>query len=55
METIWVTELEEGEIGEDDAVCAVASEMGLRQLRDPPGRGRPGEPDGHGKLQRAGG
>jgi molybdenum cofactor cytidylyltransferase len=28
METIWVTELEEGEIGEDDAVCAVASEMG---------------------------
>src|SRR5690348_30115 len=28
METIWVTELEEGEIGEDEAVCAVASEMG---------------------------
>jgi len=28
METIWVTELEAGEIGEDDAVCAVASEMG---------------------------
>jgi len=28
METIWVTELEEGEIGEDDAVCAVAGEMG---------------------------
>jgi molybdenum cofactor cytidylyltransferase len=28
METIWVTELEDGEIGEDDAVCAVASEMG---------------------------
>jgi molybdenum cofactor cytidylyltransferase len=28
METIWVTELEEGEVGEDDAVCAVASEMG---------------------------
>src|SRR5260370_12678595 len=28
MECIWVTELEEGEIGEDDAVCAVASEMG---------------------------
>ena len=28
MENIWVTELEEGEIGEDDAVCAVASEMG---------------------------
>lgn len=28
MEKIWVTELEEGEIGEDDAVCAVASEMG---------------------------
>src|ERR1700691_1301586 len=28
MASIWVTELEEGEIGEDDAVCAVASEMG---------------------------
>lgn len=28
MEQIWVTELEEGEVGEDDAVCAVASEMG---------------------------
>lgn len=28
MDTIWVTELEEGEVGEDDAVCAVASEMG---------------------------
>lgn len=28
MEQIWVTELEEGEVGEDDAVKAVASEMG---------------------------
>jgi molybdenum cofactor cytidylyltransferase len=28
METIWVTQLEEGEIGEDEAVCAVAGEMG---------------------------
>jgi molybdenum cofactor cytidylyltransferase len=28
MESIWVTELEEGEVGEDDAVCQVASEMG---------------------------
>ncbi len=28
MESIWVTQLEEGEVGEDDAVCAVASEMG---------------------------
>jgi len=28
MDTIWVTELEEGEVGEDDAVCAVASEIG---------------------------
>jgi molybdenum cofactor cytidylyltransferase len=28
LENIWVTELEAGEIGEDDAVCAVASEMG---------------------------
>src|SRR3954447_18404982 len=28
MENIWVTELEDGEIGEDEAVCQVASEMG---------------------------
>jgi len=28
MQNIWVTELEEGEVGEDDAVCAVASEVG---------------------------
>src|SRR6516165_10310873 len=28
METIWVTELEDGEVGEDDAVAAVAAEMG---------------------------
>src|SRR5207248_4437414 len=25
---VWVTELEEGEVGEDDAVCQAASEMG---------------------------
>lgn len=28
MENVWVTELEDGEVGEDDAVCTVASEMG---------------------------
>ncbi len=28
MEQIWVTELEDGEVGEDEAVKAVASEMG---------------------------
>src|SRR5215469_12031077 len=28
METIWVTELEEGEVSEDDTVCQVAGEMG---------------------------
>src|SRR5512145_756367 len=28
MDQVWVTELEEGEIGEDDAVLTVASEMG---------------------------
>ncbi len=28
MKEIWVTELEEGEVGEDDAVCAVANEVG---------------------------
>jgi molybdenum cofactor cytidylyltransferase len=28
MENVWVTELEEGEVGEDAAVCTVATEMG---------------------------
>ncbi len=28
MEQIWVTELEDGEVGEDDAVSAVSNEMG---------------------------
>jgi len=28
MDHIWVTELEDGEVGEDDTVCQVASEMG---------------------------
>jgi molybdenum cofactor cytidylyltransferase len=28
MENVWVTELDEGEVGEDDAVCKVATEMG---------------------------
>src|SRR5215471_14834078 len=32
METIWVTELEEGEVSEDEAVCQVASEMGCGSL-----------------------
>ncbi len=28
MDSVWVTELEDGEVGEDDAVCLIASEMG---------------------------
>src|SRR5258708_19402851 len=28
MDKVWVTELEDGEVGEDDAVSAVAGEMG---------------------------
>ncbi len=32
MEQVWVTELEEGEVGEDQAVMAVASEMGCGAL-----------------------
>jgi molybdenum cofactor cytidylyltransferase len=28
MDQVWVTELEDGEVGEDDAVAAVATEMG---------------------------
>jgi len=28
MENVWVTELEDGEVGEDDAVATVATEMG---------------------------
>ena len=27
MDRVWVTELEEGEVGEDDAVCAIAAEI----------------------------
>ncbi len=27
MDRVWVTELEEGEVGEDDAVCAIAGEI----------------------------
>jgi len=32
MEQIWVTQLEEGEVSEDDAVCAVSSEMGCGSI-----------------------
>ena len=32
MDSIWVTQLEDGEVGEDDAVCVVASEMGCGSL-----------------------
>src|SRR5512135_2801736 len=32
MDQVWVTELEEGEVGEDDAVMQVASEMGCGSL-----------------------
>src|SRR5580698_10814849 len=28
LEQVWVTELEDGEVGEDDAVCQSAREMG---------------------------
>jgi len=41
MESIWVTELEDGEIGEDEAVCAVASEMGCGSFRKSVCGGRP--------------
>ena len=55
MESIWVTELEEGEVGEDDAVCAGGQRDGLRQFRDSPGGRRTRQPGGYGKLLRAGG
>jgi len=32
IDTIWVTQLEDGEVSEDDAVCAVAGEMGCGSL-----------------------
>ncbi len=32
MQRVWVTELEEGEVGEDEAVLAVAQEMGCGSL-----------------------
>src|ERR1700735_1108023 len=39
MERIWVTELEEGEISEDEAVCTVAGEMacGCYEIQLAPG------------------
>jgi hypothetical protein len=42
MNEVWVTELEEGEIGEDDAVMQVASEIGCGalEIRLPLGEGR---------------
>ena len=32
MSQVWVTELEEGEVGEDDAVTQIATEMGCGSL-----------------------
>ena len=47
MNEVWVTELEDGEIGEDDAVMTVAGANVLRFGRNPLGGGWPGEPDCH--------
>src|SRR5258707_7428472 len=44
MEQVWVTELEEGEVSEDEAVCTVASEMGCSAYEVRLAAG------GHGKL-----
>ena len=41
---VWVTELEEGEVGEDEAVSQAAQEMGCGCPRNPAGGGGPGEP-----------
>ena len=43
MNQIWVTELEDGEISEDDAVMQVASENRRRFARNPAGCRRKGE------------
>src|ERR1700684_3923349 len=39
MKQVWVTELEEGEVGEDDAVMQVASEIGCGTLEIRPAPG----------------
>src|SRR5579871_2253040 len=39
MEQIWVTELEDGEVGEDDAVIAVATKMGCGSFEIRPAAG----------------
>ena len=39
MEQVWVTELEDGEVGEDEAVMAVAREMGCGALEIRPAAG----------------
>ena len=50
---VWVTELEDGEVPEDEAVGSVAAEMG-RRAGNSPCRGRPGQPVRH-RLLRPGG
>ncbi|HBY59746.1 MAG TPA: hypothetical protein DEH78_07970 [Solibacterales bacterium] len=39
LDTVWVTQLDDGEIGEDDAVAAVASEIGCGCLEVRPASG----------------
>lgn len=55
MQQVWVTELEEWEIGEDEAVLIVSHEIGVWLLGDSPGGGRAREPVRHGGLLPAGG
>jgi hypothetical protein len=55
MQNIWVTELEEGEVGEDDAVCAVASEVGCGCYEIKLAARGTGESDRRGTLLRLGG
>ena len=55
LDTIWVTELEEGEIGEDEAVSAVAAIMGCGSLEIRLAAGGRREPARHRELLRAGG
>ena len=55
MGQVWVTELEDGEVGEDDAVSQGGGGDGLRVRGDSDSGGRPRQPLRNGELLRAGG
>ena len=54
MEHIWVAELDEDEVSEDEAVCGIAAEMACGKLRNSTRSRRPRQFDCHRRLLRSG-